>query len=271
MVRATGFTDEALQALSHERQSLLCVGLDPHPDKLPLCQQDVVAFCRDIITATAPYALAFKVNFAYFEALGRRGWDALYQVREALPAGALLIADAKRGDVGHTAERYAHAIFDQLQFDAVTLSPYLGFDSVAPFLAYDNRWVFLLGLTSNPGAADIQQLTLADGRRVHQAIVETAQSWGRKGELGYVAGATRPEALATIRKQVPHSWLLVPGIGAQGGTIQEVMETAGARGRLLLTASRSILFASSAEDYAEAAGKVASTLQKEMAAFLLLI
>lgn len=239
------------------------------PEHLPQGAGSVLAFCKAIVEATAPYALAYKVNFAFFEALGTAGWDTLYRVRELLPADALLIADAKRGDIGTSSERYARAIFEALAFDAVTLSPYMGHDSVAPFLGYPERWVFLLGLTSNPGAADFQQLPLASGGTLAQAVLQTAQSWPRAAELGFVVGATRPDALLALRQQSPEPWFLVPGVGAQGGESLPVLSAAATpQGGVLLTVSRGILYASTGPDFAAAAAAAARAYAETTQAFV---
>lgn len=253
-----------LHRVAKETGSLLCVGLDPDPERMPKSEPDIVAFCRSIIEATRVVALAYKINFAYFEALGRTGWDTLYRVRELLPDTALLIADAKRGDIAHSAERYAHAIFQELDFDALTVSPYMGSDSVAPFLAHSDRWVFVLGLTSNPGSADLQQQSLSSGKSICRTVLEQAQAWPRESELGFVVGATHPTQLADIRTWAPFSWFLVPGIGVQGGSAAYVLQKAATpKAGVLLTASRSILYASKGLDFGQAAGEAARSLAAE--------
>lgn len=262
-----------LLRITHQKQSLLCVGLDPEESKLPVHLRDwpdgVLEFCKSIVAATAQYAVAFKINFAFFEALGPKGWELLYEVKELLPKDALSIADAKRGDIGNSSAAYARAIFEHMNFDAVTLSPYMGQDSISPFLSYADKWVFLLALTSNPGAEDFQLEQMSGKEHLFERVVHTAERWARSAELGYVAGATQVNNLGTIRALAPKAWLLVPGVGAQGGDLDAVGKAVPtAEGGLFINASRSILYASSGEDFALAAGKEAKRLSEQTAAFL---
>ena len=247
----------------------LCVGLDPDPSKLP-AGTDLTTFCMGIVDATAHVAVAYKPNFAFFEALGRPGWDALDAVTQhlrALPQKPFLIADAKRGDIGNTATRYAEGILGVMGYDAITVAPYMGRDSVEPFLR-EGKWVVGLGLTSNPGADDLQQLALHDGRRVYEAVADAYLSWGRPDNLMVVAGATRPEALGALRDRMPDTFFLVPGVGVQGGSAEDVVRHAAFRGKpgmgLLINASRSIMYASSGPDWLEAATKAAQNLADEI-------
>ena len=243
--------------------SLLCVGLDPHPDDLPApTAEAALAFCRRLIDATAPYAAAFKPNAAFFEALGPAGWEALRQVVLAVQAWSdrrgsriPVILDAKRGDIASTAAAYARSTFETLGADAITLSPYLGRDSLEPFLQDPLKGVFLLGRTSNPGAADLQDLRLADGQLLYERVAALAQEWNTRGNLGLVAGATDPAALARVRALAPRLWLLVPGVGAQGGDLESTLR-AGLRpdGKgLLVNVSRGI---ARADDPARAAAEL---------------
>jgi orotidine-5'-phosphate decarboxylase len=229
---------------------------------------DVLAFNKAIIEATLPYALAYKFNLAFYEAQGLAGWRALEESLALIPEGYLTIADAKRGDIGNTARRYAQAFFEQLNFDAITVAPYMGHDSILPFLDYPGKWVFLLGLTSNAGAADFQLLNV-QGQPLYQRVMQLAASWLHAGQLGYVVGATRPEQLAELRGLYPAAWFLVPGVGAQGGDLQAVMQAGwGQQAGILVNSSRGILYASSGPDYAEAAAREAQQLQLQMEALL---
>jgi len=250
----------------------LCVGLDPDPSKIPSGVRDLAQFCIGIIEATAHVAVAYKPNFAFFEALGRPGWDALETVSmhlRDLPQKPLLIADAKRGDIGNTASRYAQGILEVMGYDAITVAPYMGRDSVEPFLR-EGKWVVGLGLTSNPGADDLQQLALHDGRRVYEAVADSYLTWGTPHNLMVVAGATRPEALGALRDRMPDTFFLVPGVGAQGGSAEEVVRHGAFRGKpgmgLLINASRSIMYASSGADWQRSAADSAEALAAEIRA-----
>lgn len=257
------------------KRSLLCVGLDTDPKKLPahLAQyaDPVFEFNRQLVEATAPYAVAYKPNIAFYEAQGPRGWESLAKTLDIIPKDCLTIADAKRGDIGNTSERYARAFFEEMDFHAVTVAPYMGRDSVAPFLEFEGKWVFLLALTSNPGADDFQFLDVG-GEPLYEKVVRSAMDWsqGLPGHLGFVAGATRPEYLAKIRKWAPDAFFLVPGVGAQGGDLKGVCQHGmNANGGLLINASRSILYASPGEDFALAAAQEAQKIQAATAYELL--
>ncbi len=247
---------ERLEKRSRAIDSLLCVGLDPHPEELPEQTAEAAKdFCLRIIKATHPYALAFKPNAAFFEALGSEGWVALKEVIDAIPEGIPVVLDAKRGDISSTAKAYAQSAFELLGADAITLSPYLGYDSLAPFMTNPKKGIFLLCKTSNPGSVDLQDLPLG-GRHaamtVYEKVASLAQDWGINGNLGLVVGATFPEALQRVRKFAPDVWILAPGIGAQGGDLREAMQ-AGLREDglgLLINVGRNI---SRAEDPGEAA------------------
>lgn len=232
--------------------SLLCVGLDPHPSFLPApTAQAARDLCLRIVKETAAYAVAFKPNSAFFEAFGEAGWRALQQVietvheqAERLGQGPIpVILDAKRGDIASTAEAYARAAFEQLGADAITLNPYLGYDSIEPFLAYPEKGLFLLCKTSNPGSVDLQDLILQDGRPLYEHVARLAETWDRHGNLGLVAGATFPQVLERLRQIAPRRWFLVPGIGAQGGDLEATLR-AGLRADglgLLINLSRALL------------------------------
>ncbi len=234
---------DKLDARAHQARSLLCVGLDPHPEFLPQpTAQAARAFCLRLIEQTAPYACAFKPNSAFFEALGAEGFDALRQVIAAVPDDIPVILDAKRGDIASTARAYARAAFEVLGADALTLSPYLGRDAVEPFLRDPGRGAFLLCRTSNPGGADLQELHLPGHGPLYLVVARLVESWDASGNLGLVVGATRPDALAEVRAITPQRWILAPGVGAQGGDLGEAL-AAGRREDglgLLISVSRSL-------------------------------
>lgn len=253
---------DRLDARCRAVDSLLCVGLDPHASDLPAATADAArAFCLRLIQATAPYAAAFKPNAAFFEALGAEGAQALKDVIDAVPDGIPVILDAKRGDIGSTSAAYATAAFDALGADAITVSPYLGGDGVLPFLARSDRGAFILCRTSNEGGADLQDLTVRDdagaARRVYEVVADLANTWNQHGNVGLVVGATRPDELAAVRARCPGLWILAPGVGAQGGSLQDAV-SAGLRTDglgLLVNVSRAISRAAdpaaAAKDYVE--------------------
>lgn len=251
---------ERLQRASQQASSLLCVGLDPDPRRLPAAvsrdADPVFAFCAALIEATADLVCAYKPNSAFFEALGAHGYETLRRVMAAVPAHIPVILDAKRGDIGSTAEAYARAAFDLLDADAVTLNPYLGGDALAPFLRYPDRGCILLCKTSNPGSADLQDLLLADGRPLYMHVAQRARDeWNAHGNVGLVVGATHPAVLRDVRALCPTMPLLVPGVGAQGGDVIAAVQAAvdAAGDNVIINASRSIMYASSGSDFAEAA------------------
>ena len=269
-------TRQELIALIRRRRSFLCVGLDTDPAKMPSHLQNqpdgVFQFNRAIIDATLPYAVAYKPNLAFYEALGVDGLRQLKLTMEylhSLPEPVFTIADAKRGDIGNTSERYARAFLDpkgDFGFDAITVAPYMGADSVQPFTAVEGKWVILLALTSNKGAYDFQLTTDADGTPLYQRVLETSKQWGNEENMMYVVGATKAEMLSDVRRIVPRSFLLVPGVGAQGGSLEEVCrygltDECG----LLVNSSRGIIYASNGTDFAEAAAREARKLQQQMA------
>lgn len=264
------FSDR-LRRIQSQKNTAVCVGLDPDPERLPAPLQDgrlttdaVRAFCASIVEATAPYTCAFKPNFAYFEALGPAGLTVVDQVVATIPDDCLVIADAKRGDIGHSARFYAQALYDDYGVDACTVSPYLGRDSVAPFLEYEGTCTFVLTRTSNEGAADLQERCTCEGRPLYQHVAKQAGNWAAEsdGTAGLVVGATAPEALRELRTLCPSLPFLVPGVGAQGGSPAAVMETVATdEGPVLVNSSRSILYASDGSDYAEAAAQAAKDLR----------
>ncbi len=258
------------------KQSFLCVGLDTDFEKIPVHLRDseypLFEFNKAIIDATAAYTVAYKPNLAFYEVTGHRGMlefeKTLLYIREQYPE-ILIVADAKRGDIGNTSEMYAKAFYQENWVDAVTLSPYMGRDTVDPFLNYEDKWAIILALTSNPSAADFEMQKLANGKYLYEQVLESSKEWGTTDNTMYVVGATRAEMLAGIREIVPDHFLLVPGVGAQGGSLEEVAKHGmNARCGLLVNSSRSIIYASSGDDFAEAAGREAAKMQAEMDALL---
>jgi len=262
--------------LIQQKRSFLCVGLDSDLSKIPahLLQDEdpVFAFNRQIIDATIDYAVAYKPNFAFYESRGMAGLESLRKTMDYLEQfndQVFTIADAKRGDIGNTSAQYAKAVFDKntsgYSFDAVTVAPYMGEDSVKPFLDFGGKYAIILALTSNKGSDDFQLFSDAGGKRLFEQVLERTQAWGSSDNIMYVVGATKAEMLGDIRKIVPDHFLLVPGVGAQGGSLTEVAKygmnsTCG----LLVNASRSIIFASNGTDFAEKAKAEAASMQKEM-------
>lgn len=269
------FSLERLKQEIFSKKSFLCVGLDVDLNRIPpflLKESDpIFAFNKAIIDATHPYTIAYKPNIAFYEAYGEKGWQSLRKTIDYLNEQhphIFTIADAKRGDIGNTATMYAKAFFEDLQFDSVTVAPYMGQDSVEPFLAFEHKATILLALTSNKGAFDFQTLT-TEGAPLYQQVLTRSQQWHNAHNLMYVVGATKAEYLADIRRIVPQSFLLVPGVGAQGGDLKEVCkyglnDSVG----LIINASRAVIYASQGEDFAQKAGEAAHSLQKEMAAIL---
>ena len=260
-----------------QKQSYLCIGLDTDPRKLPShlsAESDpVFAFNKAIIDATADLAVAYKPNIAFYEAQGPRGWESLQKTLDYIPTNCFTIADAKRGDIGNTSGLYARTFFDPsaagLSFDSVTVAPYMGYDSVTPFLDYAGKWVILLALTSNPGSADFQYLRTGSDE-LFKTVIKTAQTWASPDQLMFVVGATQAAELSHIRELAPANFLLVPGVGTQGGSLAEVSRRGlTPTGGLLVNASRSILYASSGTDFAEQARAEAQILQSEMATYLI--
>lgn len=260
----------------HQKKSMLCVGLDTDPKKIPSHLRDaedpVFEFNKAIIDATHEYAVAYKPNLAFYEAQGLGGWQSLQRtmlyLNEAYP-DVFTIADAKRGDIGNTATQYAKAFFEQLNFDSITVAPYMGEDSVSPFLQFSGKWAILLALTSNPGGNDFQTIASEDGEMLFEQVLKKSSRWGTPENLMYVVGATRADYLQRIRKIIPDNFLLVPGVGAQGGDLREVVAHGmGNAPNLLINSSRGIIYASDGESFADAAAEQAKKLQKSMAEFL---
>lgn len=257
-----------LAAICAAKQSVLCVGLDPDPDKLPYSLRSstdvpsaVRTFLKAVVETTAPFAAAYKFNLAFFEALGLQGWNVLSDLISSMPRNTMLIADAKRGDVGNSAKFYAKAFFEDFGFDAITISPYMGADSVLPFLEYEEKGVFLLVRTSNPGGNDFQTL-IVDDEPLYMVIARKAKEWARDqvGSLGFVVGATDLEAMAALRAACPKAAFLIPGVGAQGGDAGSVMKAAGS-GPVLVNSSRGILYASADSDFAARAASETDRLR----------
>ncbi len=251
------FLDKLLHA-SRKNNSLVCVGLDTDEGKIPkfLMHEDdpIFAFNQKIIDSTRDLVCAYKPNMAFYEALGSRGWEALRKTCEYIPAEIPIILDAKRGDIGNTANMYAKALYDVLKADAVTVSPYMGKDAVLPFLEYEDKGSFILCLTSNQGAKDFQ-LSLIEGRPLYEIVAEKVLSWNEKNNCGLVVGATYPEQLKRIREIAPSLPFLIPGVGAQAGEIESTIKygTDHNGERAIINSSRAILYASSGEDFAQAA------------------
>lgn len=271
-----------LTSLIFLKKSFLCIGLDTDLAKIPphlLGKEDpMFEFNKAIIDATIDLAVAYKPNLAFYECHGVQGWKSLTRtiryINDTYPGEAFTIADAKRGDIGNTSKQYAKAMFDPgssgLDFDAVTVAPYMGEDSVKPFLEFDNKWVVLLALTSNKGSDDFQMMTSKETNfRFYEEVLIKSLSWGTESNMMYVVGATKAEKLADIRNLVPDHFLLVPGVGAQGGSLEEVARYGITKDcGLLVNSSRGIIYASSGKDFAEKANAEALKLQQEMAGHL---
>lgn len=254
------FVDKLLD-ISRKNNSLLCVGLDPDPQKLPI--KDVFEFNKTIIDATKDLVCAYKPNLAFYEAMGIRGLQILKKTVACIPPEIPVIGDAKRGDIGNTAVAYAMALFEYYKFDAVTVSPYLGYDSVEPFLDYRHGGVFVLCRTSNSSASDFQDLVDNFGMKFYQSVALKAGEWNKDGNIGLVVGATYPEELKEVRKMCPHMPLLIPGIGAQGGDLELSVKygTDARREKAIIVAARQVLYASKGPDYANAARDAARQLR----------
>ncbi len=258
------------------KKSFLCVGLDTDLKKIPqhlLNDNDAIyTFNKNIIDATAPYCVAYKPNLAFYEAFGIKGMIAFEKTINYLNKyypDHFIIADAKRGDIGNTSKMYARTFFEEYDVDALTVAPYMGEDSVTPFLGYDGKWVILLALTSNKGSNDFQLTTDTEGERLFEKVIRKSQQWGNIDNMMYVVGATQGKMFEDIRKVAPESFLLVPGVGAQGGSLEEVCRYGMTKDcGLLVNSSRGIIYASDGEDYAEVAAQKAKELQEQMASEL---
>lgn len=255
-----------------KKKSFLCVGLDSDIAKLPAhlsgAQDPVFEFNKQIVEATAEVTIAYKPNIAFYESRGVEGWVSLERtvryIKEHYPE-IFIIADAKRGDIGNTSQMYAKAFLQTLDFDAITVAPYMGEDSVTPFLQYENKWVILLALTSNKGAFDFQFFESGEGEKLYQKVLRKSQEWGNKQNMMYVVGATKAEMLGDIRNIVPDHFLLVPGVGAQGGSLEEVAKYGmNSHCGLIVNSSRGIIFADKTENFAVRAGEEARKLQQAM-------
>ena len=254
------------------KKSFLCVGLDTDIKKIPehlLKEEDpIFAFNKAIIDATAPYCIAYKPNLAFYECLGVKGWIAFEKTINYLKSNypdQFIIADAKRGDIGNTSTMYASSFFDELDIDSVTVAPYMGEDSVTPFLSYKGKWVILLALTSNKGSHDFQLTGDAEGERLFEKVLRISQNWGNDENMMYVVGATQGRMFEDIRKVVPNHFLLVPGIGAQGGSLEEVCKYGmNATCGLIVNSSRAIIYADKTENFAAVAAEKAKEVQQEM-------
>ena len=255
-----------LVELIRSRKSFLCVGLDTDPSKLP-AGVSAIEFNKAIIDATREFAVAYKPNLAFYEAMGRQGWDILEETVAYIGNEHFTIADAKRGDIGNTSSYYAKAFFETYGFDSITVAPYMGKDSVSPFLQFQDKWAIVLALTSNEGSEDFQTQKIGE-EYLFEKVLRDVASWGTDENTMFVVGATKAESLAQIRQIIPNHFLLVPGVGAQGGSLQEVVKYGmNSEVGLLVNASRSILYASSGPDYAGAAAAEAKKMQEEMAVF----
>ncbi len=267
-------TKEALQKEIQKKRSYLCVGLDTDIDKIPshLLKTDdpIFEFNRQIIDATADLCVAYKPNIAFYEALGTKGWESLQKTLEYIPDNLFTIADAKRGDIGNTSRLYAKAFFQELDFDSITVAPYMGRDSVLPFLDFPGKWVILLALTSNPGSEDFQQLPInGRGGNLYEQVLEISRQWAGHDQLMYVVGATQTDHLANIRKIVPDHFLLVPGVGAQGGDLEAVSRFGMNKNcGLLVNATRSIIYSGNGVDFADKARTSAMEIRNQMSDYL---
>lgn len=264
-----------------QKQTYLCVGLDTDLAKIPRHLQThpdaIFEFNKAIIDATLPHCVSYKINTAFYEAMGIKGWEAMERTVNYIPSTHFKIADAKRGDIGNTSAQYAKAFFETMNFDAITVAPYMGEDSVRPFLEYDGKWAIVLGLTSNKGASDfeLKQLLSDNGEQhlraeyLYEKVLRTVSKWGTPGNLMFVVGATQAEEFVNIREMVPDHFLLVPGVGAQGGSLKDISEKASNKDcGLLVNASRAVIYASEKEDFAMEAKAIAEQYQFEMKGYL---
>ena len=264
------------------KKSYLCVGLDTDLSKIPAHLQSrpdaVFEFNKAIIDATKDLCVAYKINTAFYEAMGLKGWEAMEKTVRYIPNEHFTIADAKRGDIGNTSSQYAKAFFETLPFDSITVAPYMGEDSVKPFLQFENKWAIVLGLTSNEGSKDFEQLLFSEVNKndsaelLYQTVLKKVSQWGTPGNLMFVVGATKAEELAIIRKIIPDHFILVPGVGFQGGSLADVSKHGLNKDcGLLVNASRAIIYAGKKENFAEEARAIAQQYQAEMAAYLSLL
>ncbi|HEY4208199.1 MAG TPA: orotidine-5'-phosphate decarboxylase [Puia sp.] len=265
-------TRQQLIAQIRKKRSYLCVGLDTDRTKIPVHLKGhvdpVFEFNRQIIDATKDYCVAYKINTAFYEADGVKGWETMERSVQYIPRDIFRIADAKRGDIGNTSTQYARAFFETMPFDAITVAPYMGSDSVRPFLEYKDKWTILLGLTSNAGAADFELQPAGEGL-LYEKVLRTASGWGTSENLMFVVGATQPEWFGKIRALTPDHFYLVPGVGAQGGSLREIsLKAMNKDVGLLVNVGRDIMFAGGGEDFAVKAGTRAREYAQEMAGYL---
>ncbi len=273
-------TREELIQQINTKKSYLCIGLDTDISKIPVhlleTEDPVFEFNRQIIDATKDLCVSYKLNTAFYEAHGVKGWQSLEKTLNYIPKKIFTIADAKRGDIGNTSTQYAKAFFETLPFDSITVAPYMGKDSVKPFLEFENKWTIVLGLTSNEGAFDFQTLDVCSDRlqpisakKLFETVLKKVSEWGTENNLMFVVGATKAEQLAQIRKIVPHHFLLIPGVGTQGGSLAEVSKYGmNSDIGILVNVSRQIIYAGKEKDFAEKAREEALKLQGEMASYL---
>lgn len=273
-------TRQQLVQQVQQKRSYLCVGLDTDITKLPKHLQShpnaVFEFNKAIIDATKDLCVSYKINTAFYESQGLKGWEAMEQTVNYIPQGLFKIADAKRGDIGNTSSQYAKAFFETMNFDAITVAPYMGEDSIRPFLEYENKWTIVLGLTSNKGAADFEMLKIQNGTEAHlrspflyEKVLSTIAQWGNENNLMFVTGATQATEFENIRSIIPNHFLLVPGVGFQGGSLEDVSKYGMNKDcGLLVNASRAIIFASEKEDFAAEARAIALQYQTEMSGYL---
>lgn len=258
----------------NKKRSFLCIGLDTSMDKIPVHLRQlpnaIFEFNKQIIDATKDLCVSYKVNTAFYEAIGKKGWEAMEQTVDYIPSTHLKIADAKRGDIGNTSSQYARAFFETLKFDAITVAPYMGEDSVRPFLEYENKWTIVLGLTSNKGAEDFELQKMIDEKSkstsfLYESVITKISKWGTINNLMFVAGATQAGELSAIRKIIPDHFLLVPGVGFQGGSLAEVVKYGMNKdGGILVNVSRAIIYAGEEEDFAKEAREISLQYQEEM-------
>lgn len=263
-----------------EKGSYLCVGLDTDITKIPKHLKEnknaLVDFNKAIIDATKDYCVSYKINTAFYEALGSRGWEAMEETVSYIPDTHFKIADAKRGDIGNTSSQYAKAFFETMNFDAITVAPYMGEDSIRPFLEYENKWAIVLGLTSNKGAKDFEMLKLSGedeaylrSEFLYERVLRTISKWGTPNNLMFVTGATQATEFENIRSIIPDHFLLVPGVGFQGGSLEDVSKYGMSKDcGLLVNASRAVIYAGSGEDFAQEAAEIAKQYQAEMKGYL---
>lgn len=250
------------------KKSFLCVGLDTDINKIPASLQKekdpVFAFNKIVIDQTSDLCVAYKLNAAFYEQNGTSGWESFRKTEEYIPQGIFKIADAKRGDIGNTSKQYAKAFFEQMNFDAITVSPYMGYDSISPFMEFENKWVIILALTSNKGSLDFQMLRVGD-EFLYEKVLKTSSEWGSTGNIMFVVGATHPEAFLPIRQIIPDHFMLIPGVGAQGGSIDDIGKYALNKDTgVLVNVSRGILFPGDDADFPANIKKAALDYQKQM-------